>query len=458
MNPLSGPVQVFHIGRPDQEEPHKNMERVEKFHRNNPEAKLVVFLQSEKDVEEFKPKVTNPNCEIVHWCDDTVLMNWLMERIATIMGTRIVWPQWWICPDLHVTAFDYTKAATDQGKCETCNAACTLVQPLKDTVEAFTALFSKVILLVNFDTRSGEHLFQQVNPTVNVLKNMPAALGCRHEPSLSLRGAHKGKPALICAAGPSLDKAIPDLLRLQEHCVISCVGRVFKKLRKAGVRVDYTVSVEMFDWDSAIFDGLTKDDVGDTVLAFASVCAPATVAKWPGRKYCLWDIETAKLMGRDDHILGGNSVAHHQLNFAAQILECEPIILVGNDLAYTEPRTHATESAPEAWPNDVKKQDEGYHAEEKWVPCTGKGGALHPECHRVITALGGGGFAISGQMQVRSSQPYENFATLFGILISKHGKRIYNGCPNGQKIPGAEYLDLATWEPARALDVALSMR
>ena len=158
----------------------------------------------------------------------------------------------------------------------------------------------------------------------------------------------------------------------------------------------------------------------------------------------MWDMETAAILGREDHILGGNSVSHHTLNFAAQILKCEPLILVGIDLSYPKPRTHAAGTTPEGWPEEQTKKDAEYQ-DELWVPCTGKGDDFHDKCHRTPAALGGGKFLPSRIIEVRSSFAYQNFATLFSILIQKHGKKAFNACPNGQKIEGAEYLDLSKY-------------
>lgn len=448
-NPLlDGVTEIFYIGRPDEEKPHCSMERCERFHENHPDKKLVVFLWDAASAAGFKSKLRSPNCEVILWDDDSKLMSWLLDRLATIVGTRILWNRWWACPSGHVTAYDYNTDYTKNAqKCETCGLDVAIVWPDKvDRVDPFVKLFSQVLQLANFDTRSGEYLNRAVSPTANVIRNAAHALGCDHEKPLDLKDAWKGRPVLLCAAGPSLDKAIPQLVRLQYGCAVSCVARAYKKLRAAGVRVDYTVSCEMFEWDSAVFEGLSKDDVGDTILLFASVCAPETVARWPGRKVCMWDVETAKILGRTDWIMGGNSVAHHQLNFAAQILGCEPLILVGNDLAYTEPRTHAEGTTPDTWPEEVKKQEYGFHSEERWLPCTGKGNDFHPQCHRTPVVLGGG-VIPSHVIEVRSSAPYQHFANLFAILIAKHQKRVLNACPNGQRIPGAEYVDLAEWSP-----------
>jgi len=443
---MAGPTEVFHVGRPDVEEPHKNMERCDKFHANNPNHKLVLFVWEEKDRDELLPKINKEKCDVYLWQDDARLMDWLMDRIANIVGTRVVWPQWFVCPEQHITSFNYKQPVQ---KCETCGQGVALVNPLKERLEHFCEVFNRVLCLATFDTTSGQYLHSQVDPTSNVLFNMPWALGCPHKRAIQcsdLKASAKGKPALLCGAGPSLEDALPHIQRLQEKCVILCVGRAFKLLRQHEIRVDYTLSCEMFEWDAAIFQGLTEKEVGKTILAFASVCAPATVTAWPGDKVCLWDISSAKLLKREDWIYGGNSVSHQMLNFAAQILEADPLVLVGNDLAYTKPKTHAEGTLPEAWPQQVKDQDVAYQ-NEAWVPCTGKGDNFHPECHRVVTVLGHGG-AKAGPIEVRSSPAYRNFCTLFEILISRHApKTVYNACPNGQKIEKAPYLDLGSWNP-----------
>ena len=436
------PNYVFYLGRPDEEEPHRSMERCTKLHEKFPEMHMVSFVETRKDADELEAKAEKGKHEVVLWEGDGKLMDWLMDHLHLVLGAQIVGPRWYKCPDGHLSAGTYT---TLREKCEECSNGVAIVEPAADRIRRFAEVFGKVTKLSRFDTVSGEVLTTLVNPTKNLFKNVIYALGCPLHPAIQardLRGAGRGKGALLCAAGPSLERALPDLKRLQDQYLILSVGRSYKLLRQHGIRVDYAVSVEMFDWDSAIFDDL--GDVGETVLAFASVCAPATVQKWTGRRVCLWDIESARLMDRDDWIYGGNSVAHHMLNLAAQILECEPLILVGVDLAYTAPKSHAEGTSPASWPAEIVDKDAAYHAEELWVPCTGKGGVFYPACHRVLAPFGGGGFAIGGPMEVRSSPSYECFASLFSILISKHGKRTLNACPNGQKIDGAEYVDLGS--------------
>lgn len=432
---------VIHIGRPDACAPHRNMDKVLAFKAEHPTNSFIAVLWNEKDYEEVKAKMPE-GLETYLWTDDAKLMSWLLDRLNDFVGAQIVSPRWYKCAAGHETPATYDKLIE---KCGECAEPCTFEHPYKENVTAFAEVFKKVIDLANFDTRSGEHLMGAVNPFRNICLNMPYALGCEHAPAMNVKGAGKGKPALICAAGPSLEDAIPHLKRLEKDCLILAVGRSYKLLRRHDIRVDYTFSVEMFPWDGAIFEGLKKEDVGDTILVFAAVCAHETVKNWPGKRVCMWDAETAKMLDlKHDWIFGGNSVAHHILNYAVQILDCEPAILVGVDLAYTKPRTHA-EGTFHNWPEAVTKYEKEYQ-QELWVPSNGHG-ELHPECHRAQVFLPGG--KVCG-VEVRSSPAYKNFCSLMEILVAKHGKEVRNASPSGQMISGALYLDLAEYNPGAA--------
>ena len=432
------------VGDPRDELPHKDLSRAEKFHKKYPDKTLMIIVWDRKDYDELAPLVNKDKCLLHCWEDDEKLLALLMENMMKVVGAMVVQPTWYTCKAGHVTPTKNTELIS---KCDECGEPVEIHQPYKEKHREFAEILIKVAKLLNFDTTSGEYLKATVNPMANVLRNMRYAFGCKHERAISgedLMGSGKGKPILLCAAGPSLDKAIPHLKRLQDKCLISCVGRAFKKLRMAGIKVDYTISVEMYDWDCAIFGEVTEEEAKDTTLLYASVSAPKMVEMWRGpKRCCLWDIETAAILGRKDWIMGGNSVAHHQLNFAAQVLGCEPIVLVGNDLGYSIPQTHAEGTSPAGWPDEVKVKDANPQSEH-WVECTNKGNDFHPLCHMTAVAVGVG---FSGKVMVKSSPSYECFATLFSILIAKHGKKCYNSCPNGQKINGTEYLDLETWNP-----------
>lgn len=440
---------LIHIGRPDDSRPHRDMSLMQSFIKANPEYAIVIIVDSEKDHLEMGEKVQkelffppgHPGGFIIHWVNDGGLIDLLCSKMVGAITWKVVGNGWYTCENGHESSQTH---AAPRENCPTCEAKVTITRADEARVEHFGKLLSEAVSLMNFDTRSGVALNALVNPDSNVIRNMKHIVGCKHEKAPLLKdfkGKGAGKPSLCISAGPSLDDELDNIKRLQDSHIICCVGRVYKKLRAHGIRVDYTMSCEMFEWDAAIFADLT--DVGETVLCYPGVVAPATLDNWPGKMVCMMDPALAVLSGEGLAISGGNSVSHHMLNFTAEILECEPIILVGQDLAYTKPGlTHAKGSEADKWPDDIKAQDAACHNEIEWAPSYGKGGRFHPETHRQSVYLSGG-FAPVGDMEVMTSKPYRNFATLFSILIARHGKKVFNSCGEGLKIDGAEYVNLS---------------
>lgn len=442
------PKALIHVGRPDVELPHKSYARVEALFTKYPDVFFVCILWGKEDTREVGEAIGkiqrpegHPGFEVIWWEDDVKLMDYLCGKLHMFIGAKIVSPGWYSCPEKHITNRTMDKMLVE---CPECKAPVIYVTEFMEKFQEFALIFGKVCSLINFDTRSGETLNTLVNPTANVMRNMRYALplddkAARNVDMDTVLGSGKGKRAYLVAAGPSLEDMIPHLKRLQDTGVIICVGRVYKLLRENGIRVDYTLSCEMFEWDSVIFDGLT--DVGDTILGYPCVCAPKTIEKWPGRRMCLWDINSAEMLKRPKWMMGGNSVAHHVLNFACEILDCDEVIFVGQDLAYTKPRAHA-KGTDHNFPDGIREHDQAYHTQERWYPSNGKG-AFDDDCFRIEADPRKP--APIGPVQVRTSQSYLEFLSLMEILLSRHKKKAWNASPNGVKIAGAPYLDLATY-------------
>jgi hypothetical protein len=452
MSDFTFPKVLIHIGRPDQSKPHEDLSVINHFALENPDVAVVIIVDTEEDQKAMEKKVVeqvkwpkdHPGGLIISWKDDGEMLDMLCGKMYGTLSWRVVGNGWYECPQKHQTG---ATMKTPLEKCPTCQEKMDFIRVNEPRVEQFKALLKKAASLMKFDTRSGVILKTMVNPDSNVLKNMPTILGCEHkaaEKLTSFQGKGKGKTAICVSAGPSLDNEIENLKRLQDSSLILCVGRVYKRLRAAGIRVDYTFSCEMFDWDAAIFSDLT--DTGDTVMCYPNVCAPATVKAWPGRKVCMLDAQMADLLGETLFMMGGNSVSHHQLNFACEILDADTVILVGQDLSYTKPGvTHAKGSEAEKWPDEVKALDANAHGELAWGECYGRGDRFHPECHRQGGLIAPGKILPVGAMEVRTSEPYKNFAALFEILASRHKKKVLNACGEGLKLNGIPYVDLSEW-------------
>ena len=450
---MNYPKVLIHVGRPDISRPHKDLSVLQKFALDNPDVAIIIIVDSEEDQLAMEEAVKaqlrwpkgHPGGLIISWRDDGELVDLLCSKMFGTLSWRVVGNGWYVCKNNHEMSPTMTEPIE---KCPACGELLTFIRHNEARVDQFRDLLTKAASLMHFDTRSGTILKTMVSPEGNIFKNAAEIIGCKHSTALKLTDFHgkgRGKAVLCVSAGPSLDDEIDNLKRLQDACLILCVGRVYKRLREAGIRVDYTFSCEMFDWDGAIFDGLT--DVGDTVLCYPNVCAPSTVAKWPGKKVCMLDAQMAELLGEKLSMMGGNSVSHHMFNFACEILDADEVVLVGQDLAYTKPgMTHASQSAPEAWPAEVKAQDAAAHAELTWAPCYGQGGRFNVDCHRQGAFLAGGKFAPLEPMEVLTSKPYQNFATLFEILASRHKKKVMNACGEGLRMAGIPYVNLSEYK------------
>ncbi len=446
------PQCLFWIGSPLDCKPNNDLSGVQKFVKDFPDWALVIVVEKEEERQALAPHLEklrfpegHPGGIAMVWNSDTELMDMLCGDLHFVQTWKVVGAAWYECEDKHTAA---STLAAPLEKCPTCQKPVTFIRMHEERVKRFTEVLGNAVNLMNFDTRSGVALNMAVNPTSNVMKNLPFAMGLPSLPALDLEdflGKGRGKTAVCVSAGPSMKKTVQHLKRIQDDVIILAVGRMFKTLKAEGIRVDYVFSCEMFDWDSVIFDGVTQDMAGSTILCYPPVCAPATVQKWPGKRLCLFDANTGELLDRKLVMMGGNSVSHHLYNFAGEILGCDQIILVGQDLGYTEPgdMTHADDSKHD-WPEEIKKADLTFQAED-WGPCTSdRMGPFYPECHKVAGVIGGGAIVPVGPVLVRTSPSYKCFASLFSILISRHKKVTWNACANGLKIVGAPYLDLAS--------------
>lgn len=149
-------------------------------------------------------------------------------------------------------------------------------------------------------------------------------------------------PAIVVAAGPSLDKNISQLKRAKGKCLIVSTDTALKPLSLSGIVPDIT----------AITDGkkderyLSEPDSREVPI----VCTPRGGTEFlhlhTGMKFFINDYcnHIDEFMKNNGHGLlrpdTGGSVANACFAIA-RILRCRRIILVGQDLAYTGDKTHS---------------------------------------------------------------------------------------------------------------------
>ena len=150
----------------------------------------------------------------------------------------------------------------------------------------------------------------------------------------------KDKPAIILSAGPSLEKNINLLKECKEKFFIISGGRTLSKLEEINVKPDLCVII---DGDEISYD-IVKDNIKiDTPLVFCNATNEKIVQEHIGKKiYDSTGIDFISPIIKKNQrgLFGGGSVAHACINTAIHI-GCNPIILIGQDLAYTNDKVHA---------------------------------------------------------------------------------------------------------------------
>ncbi|GAB6100043.1 motility associated factor glycosyltransferase family protein [Halanaerocella petrolearia] len=191
----------------------------------------------------------------------------------------------------------------------------------------------------------------------------------------------KNQPAVCVAAGPSLDKNIDVLKEYQDQVLIIAADTILERLLSEGINPDI---VGVLERTETVYDYFFKELIKenklpeDVVLVAEGIINPKIYNNFPGKKVSVfrnnipseqWLAETT---GEITSFDTGNSVAN--LNYSTALaLGCSPIVLVGQDLAFSkEGKGHATGTK---YDEVGEKKDEivtveGYNGEElkarKW--------------------------------------------------------------------------------------------
>ncbi len=155
----------------------------------------------------------------------------------------------------------------------------------------------------------------------------------------ALHNAAVGFPAVCVGAGPSLAKNI-DLLRdpaTRSKVVVIAAQTTLKPLLDRGIEPDFVTALDYHEISQRFYEGLpTLQRV--TLVAEPKV-NPAVLDNFPGPRRVTRDNFLNRLLGPVapdiKRIKPGTTVAHLSF-YLAQHLGCDPIILVGQDLAFSE--------------------------------------------------------------------------------------------------------------------------
>ncbi len=175
----------------------------------------------------------------------------------------------------------------------------------------------------------------------NLLANLPLFLGSAGV--RELEGLFAGMPALLLAAGPSLDPVLAELQPLADRLLLVAVDTSYRLCRQAGVKPDILITVDPQYWNSRHLDWA---DLRDTLLVCEPSVHPRTFHRphLPNLRFMSSFFPIGELLervtGPRGRVGAGGSVATSAWDLA-RLTGARPLYLAGLDLGYPGRRTHA---------------------------------------------------------------------------------------------------------------------
>lgn len=229
------------------------------------------------------------------------------------------------------------------------------------------------------------------------------------------KNKYKDIPAIIVSAGPSLNKNINELKNINNDIMILTGGRTLRTLEERNIEPNLIGVVDPGEASYNLVKGYIEKT--QVPLLFYEGTNEKVVEKHNGKKLFFTQNYTINsIFNMDIENLGvGGSIAH-TLTAAAAFMGCNPIIFIGQDLAYTEEKYHADIAINQfsnAEDNKVNVDIKGLYVED----------------------INGG--------KVRTSEVLDNFRRdLEKIIENNKGITFINATEGGAKIKGTIQMPL----------------
>ncbi len=265
-------------------------------------------------------------------------------------------------------------------------------------------------------------------------------------PFLTLQGHYSDVPAFIIGAGPSLDQNIHLLGEAAKKGIVFATNSGAVSLAKSGIEPQVVVCIESIDSSSKLCE---LPFIDRCIRAFSLSAAPATLRTGTGpllpmhEAVAQYNRPLEELTGHGGLPMSG-SVSTVALSLA-RVLGCSPIVLVGQDLAYSNGRTYASGTGYEGSTAHVNSATGIIHLAWNQEAIRVHGEAQGPphaeEPLRRVPAWGGQGDVDSGVGFAGVQHWFEATAEL---MQKQYGSvRLINATEGGVRIAGYEELPLA---------------
>ncbi|MBK9121239.1 MAG: motility associated factor glycosyltransferase family protein [Phycisphaerales bacterium] len=261
----------------------------------------------------------------------------------------------------------------------------------------------------------------------NAALNLPTYL--RHPGVEVLAGRAQGYPAILVAAGPSLARVLDQLPALRERAVIIAAQTVLRTLLERGVQPHFVTSLDYHEISAQFFRDLGS--TGDTALVAESKVTWRVPDAWPGRVHMLYSDFLADVLREAAPpraaLKAGSTVAHLSF-YLAEHLGCDPIILVGQDLSFS----------------DGLYYPPGMQIERIWQPELGRFTTVEMKQWERIVRFRGGLHTVEDihGRQVYTDDQLFTYAEQFQSDFAVTRARVIHACEGGMRLQHTEVMSL----------------
>jgi hypothetical protein len=191
----------------------------------------------------------------------------------------------------------------------------------------------------------------------NLLGNAPIYLDA---PGVAeLENCQQGRPAVVVSAGPSLRRNIELLATpgLRDRVVIIAAQTVLKQLLSRGIKPHFVTALDYHEISTRFYEGLRPADVEGIELVIDPKANCAIPRAFPGKVGCVGEDVLTRVMGplaRDMGSVPAGATVAHLSYYLARHLGCDPVLLMGQDLGFTDGQYYAPGAAiHQVWSNEL---------------------------------------------------------------------------------------------------------
>lgn len=173
----------------------------------------------------------------------------------------------------------------------------------------------------------------------NIANNLPTYVTT--PPTQAIRGRFAGKPAILVAAGPSLQKNIDQLADLKDKAVIIAAQTTLEPLLNRGITPHFVTSLDYSDLSAQFFEGQQIPErvvlVAEPKASWKVIDAFRAAVDGEARMIMLDNIFARRCLGETLAArapMEPGATVMHLAFYLAQWLGCDPIVFIGQDLGF----------------------------------------------------------------------------------------------------------------------------